>query len=60
MFKVNNKNTRTTPVASFVVFVVNFGHISHFVLVLFFGHISKDRPPFSHPRLRVTERVLAR
>ena len=29
MFKVNNKDTRTTPVASFWCFIVNFGHISH-------------------------------
>ena len=31
MFKVNNKDTRTTPVACFGVFIVNFDHISHLV-----------------------------
>ena len=33
MFKVNNKDTRATPMASSVVFIVNFEHISDFVLV---------------------------
>ena len=31
MFKVNNKDTRTTPVARFGVFIINFEHISHLV-----------------------------
>ena len=30
--QVNNKDTRTTPIRS-GVFIVNFEHISHFVLV---------------------------
>ena len=33
MFKVNNKDTRTMPLASFGVFIVNFEHISHLVLM---------------------------
>ena len=33
MFKVNNKDIRTTPVTSFWCLIVNFKHISHFVLV---------------------------
>ena len=35
MFKVNNKDTRTTPLAwrRSDVFIVNFEHISHLVLV---------------------------
>ena len=34
MFKVNNKDTRTTPSASLLcLFTVNFEHISHLVLV---------------------------
>ena len=28
MFKVNNKNTRTTSMTSFGVYIVNFEHIS--------------------------------
>ena len=30
MFKVNNKNTRTTSLTLFGVFIVNFEHISRF------------------------------
>ena len=33
MFKVNNKDTRTTSLALFGVFTANFEHISHLVLV---------------------------
>ena len=33
MFKVNNKDIRTTPMASFYVFIVNFEHTAHLVLV---------------------------
>ena len=29
MFKVNNKDTKTTPWRRFGVFIVNFEHISH-------------------------------
>ena len=29
MFKVNNKDTKTTPMASFWCLIVNFEHISH-------------------------------
>ena len=31
MFKVNNKDTIMTPMASFCVFIVNIEHISHLV-----------------------------
>ena len=41
MFKVNNKDTRTTPVASFWCFIVNFGHISHLLLVFLLLTLSK-------------------
>ena len=34
MFKVNNKHTRTTPLASSGIFIVKFEHISHLALVL--------------------------
>ena len=34
MLKVNNKDTRKTPSRRSVVFIVNFEHISHIVLVL--------------------------
>ena len=30
----NNKDTRTTPVASFCVFIVNFEYISHLAPVI--------------------------
>ena len=33
MFKVNNKNTRTTLMSLSGVFIVNFEHISHLFLV---------------------------
>ena len=33
MFKVNNKNTRTRLLTSFVI-IVNLKHISHFFLVV--------------------------
>ena len=33
MFKVNNKDTRTTPWRRSGIFIVNFEHISHLVLV---------------------------
>ena len=42
MFKVNNKDTRTTPWGRSGVFLVNFEHISHLVLVvllLTFEHV---------------------
>ena len=36
MFKVNNKNTRTTPMGRSGVFIVNFEHISRLNLVFLF------------------------
>ena len=30
IFRVNNTDTRTTPCA----FIVNFGHISHFIIII--------------------------
>ena len=33
MFKVNNKDTRMTSMAWCRVFIVNFEHVSHLVLV---------------------------
>ena len=32
LFKVNNEDTRTTPLTSFA-FIVNFEHVRHIVLV---------------------------
>ena len=37
MFRVNNKDTRTTP----SVFIVNFEHISHLVLVFLLLTLSR-------------------
>ena len=34
MFKINNKNLRTTSVTSSSAFIVNIEHISHLFLVL--------------------------
>ena len=42
MFKVNNKDTKTTPMASFWCFIVNFEHISHLcssVSIVNFEHV---------------------
>ena len=33
MFEVNNKVTKTTLLGGFGVFIVNFEHISHLILV---------------------------
>ena len=38
IFKVNNKDTRTTPVTS----IVNFEHISHFILLLLLLNSNKQ------------------
>ena len=40
MFKVNNKDTRTTPHRS-GVFIFNFEHISHLALVFLFLTLSR-------------------
>ena len=41
-FKVNNKNTRTRcEICSKLLFIVNFEHISHFVLVFLMLTLSK-------------------
>ena len=45
MFKVNNKDTRTTPKwRRSGVFIVNFQHISHLVLVLLLLTLSRQIP----------------
>ena len=41
MFKGNNKDTIRTTMASFGVFVVNFEHISHIVLVFLLLTLSR-------------------
>ena len=41
MFIVNNKDTRMTPLASFGVFIFNFEHISHLVLVFLLLTLSR-------------------
>ena len=38
MFKVNNKDTRTIKIP--VIFIVNFGHISHLVLNVNFEQVN--------------------
>ena len=38
MFKVNNKDTRTIKIP--VIFIVNFGHISHLVLIVNFEQVN--------------------
>ena len=42
MFKVNNKNNRTTSMTFSGVFIVNFEHISHIFLffILDFEHVN--------------------
>ena len=42
MFKVNNKVTRTTPLA--LTFIVNFEHISHLVLVFLLLTLNMQLP----------------
>ena len=42
MFKVNNKVTRTTPLAG--IFIVNFEHISHLALVSLLLTLSMQLP----------------
>ena len=42
MFKVNNKDTKTTRVALFGVFILNFEHISHYcssAFIVNFEHV---------------------
>ena len=41
MFKVNNRDARTTPSG---VFIVNFEHISHYALVFLLLNLSKKMP----------------
>ena len=48
MFKVNNKDTRTTPMAFFSVLIVNFEHISHLVLVYLFLTLNMQLPAGMH------------
>ena len=43
MFKVDNEDTRTTPMAS-GVFIVNFEHISYLVLLLLLLTLSRKIP----------------
>ena len=43
MFKVNNKDIRTTPRRT-SVFIVNFEHISHLVLAFLLLTMSKKMP----------------
>ena len=42
MFKFNNKDTRTTPRSG--VFIVNFEHISHLVLVFLLLTLNMELP----------------
>ena len=51
MFKVNNKDTRTTPMASFSAFIVNFEHILQLCFsasVANFKQINTDWLPFKY------------
>ena len=42
MFKLNNKNTRTTSMTSFQCFYVNFEYISHLFVVFLLLNLSKE------------------
>ena len=42
MFKVNNKNTRTTSMTSFWCFIVDFEHISQLSLVFLLLTLNKQ------------------
>ena len=44
MFKINNKDTRTTLCCRSDVFIVNFEHISHLVLVFLLLTLSRQMP----------------
>ena len=44
MFKINNKDTRTTLCCRSDVFIVNFEHISHLVLVFLLLILSRQMP----------------
>ena len=54
MFKVNNKNTKTTGMSSSGVFIVNFEYISHlflvFLLLNLIKHMLAGRPTFPSNR----------
>ena len=41
MFKVNNKDTKTTPLASFGVFIINIEQFQTFVLVFLLLTLSR-------------------
>ena len=41
MFKLNNKDTRTTPLASSGVIIVNFYNISHIALLFLLLSLNK-------------------
>ena len=44
MFKDNNKDTTTTPMASFCCLIANFEHISHLALVFLLLTLSWQMP----------------
>ena len=44
MFKINDKDTRTTPWRCSGVFIVNFEHIPHLILVFLFSTLSRVIP----------------
>ena len=44
MFKANNKDTRTTSMASSGIFLINLEHISHLILVFLSFTLSRQAP----------------
>ena len=42
MFKVNNKDTRTMPWRGSGVFIINFKHVSHLVLLFLLLTLSRE------------------
>ena len=48
MFKVNNKDTRTTPRRRSGVFIVNFEHILHLALVASFVNFEQVSPGWGY------------
>ena len=55
MFRVNNKDTRTTPMRRSGVFIVNFEHVSPLVLMFLLLTLSKLMPAVSAINSRLNQ-----
>ena len=55
MFRVNNKDTRTTLMRRSGVFIVNFEHVSHLVLMFILFTLSKLIPAVSAINSRLNQ-----